>query len=148
MESILKRILGTYFVASALQYVPAALYTLGVQSPAGPHWVFVAVPLLQGLATAAAGFWLLRTPGSYDATTMAQLFRDVETLVQLFGMYFTVNGVVRIATPFSGLLFFNEDWGIYAGGSVASALTLILIGVYLMVRPGALSALFKRHTAA
>ena len=148
MESILKRILGTYFVVSALEYVPAALYLLGVRNAAGPQWVLAAVPILQGLVTAVAGFWLLRTPGSYDAATIAPLIGDVETLVQLFGMYFLVIGLVGIASPLSGLLFFNEVWSISAGGSVASALTSIVIGVYLMVRPGALSALFKRQTVA
>ena len=39
MEILLRRLLGMYFIVSAVAFVPTALFYLGVQNAAGPWWI-------------------------------------------------------------------------------------------------------------
>ena len=147
MESTLRRILGMYFVVSSLQYVPAAAMVYGIQNTIGPQWLLSLIPLTQGALTAAAGVWLLRAgPHVEDATSV--IAPPVETFVQLFGVYFIVNGLVALANPLSGVLFFHEVWSLSAGSRVASAIASVSIGLYLVARPTAIGSFLRKQIAA
>jgi hypothetical protein len=47
METLLRRLLGLYFVITPLEYVPAALAYLAVENTFGPWWILPFVPLAQ-----------------------------------------------------------------------------------------------------
>ena len=121
MHKLIRCAAGLYFLVSAVQYIPAGLLMLGVESPYGPRWIVPAIPLAQGLVTAVAGFWLIRSSrGEIDAT-VERTWPSIESFLQLFGVYLVVGGLVASARPLSGGLFFHESFGLPAGGELASA---------------------------
>lgn len=146
MTSSLHRVLGAYFVVNALQSIPAALFMMGVQNPYGPQWLLWAMPLTQGLVTALAGLWLVRRPAPVGESGATVVSPPVDTIVQLFGVTILVGGVVDLANPLSSVLFFTEDWSPSAVSRLASPLTSVAIGIYLVARAGAVVR-FLRHQA-
>ena len=53
MEILLRRLLGVYFVVSAVAFLPAAFFYFGVESTPGvPWWILPAIPLAQGIVFA------------------------------------------------------------------------------------------------
>jgi hypothetical protein len=148
MHRIVRYALGLFFVVSALEYIPASVFMLGVQNPYGPSWVIPAIPLVQGLINALAGVWLMRSGRSDDVAASEAQWPTVKTILQLFGVYFAVGGVVSLARPASEVLFFNESMALGAGSSIASAVIAIVIGAYLIARPHPLSAYLEGRGAA
>jgi hypothetical protein len=136
-----------YFVVSSLQYVPAAAMVYGIQNTVGPQWLLSLIPLTQGALTAAAGVWLLRTGAPVKDSTSV-IAPPVETFVQLFGVYFVVDGLVALADPLSGVLLFNEVWSLSAGSRVASSVASVSIGLYLVTRPTAIGSFLRKQIAA
>ncbi len=147
MTSSLHRALGAYFVVSALQFVPAAVFMMGVENTYGPQWLLWAMPLTQGLVTAMAGLWLLRRPAPGGDSAATVVSPPVDTLVQLFGLTVLVGGVVDLANPVSSVLLFDEVWSASAVTRIASPVASVAIGLYLVARAGAV-ARFLTHQAA
>jgi hypothetical protein len=147
MHSLARYALGLYFIVSALAYIPAGIFTIGVQNPYGPSWVIPAIPLVQGLINAVAGIWLIRSGRSGVVAAVESGWPTVETVLQLFGVYSVVGGLVALARPAVGVLFFNESVGLSAGSSIASAVVAIVIGAYLVARPQPLASYLRERAA-
>jgi len=147
MDVLLKRALGLYFLVSSLTYLPAGILMLGVQNPYGPAWIIPAVPLAQGVVTAAAGVWLYRSGPSADADGVPD-WPPVETFLQLFGVYFVAGGLVSLARPVAGVLWFHESIGVSAGSNMVSAMTSIAIGAVLLACPRPLASYLNQRRVA
>ena len=148
MQKSLRWALGLYFVVISLEYVPAALLMFGVQNTAGPNWILPAVPFFQGLVIAAAGVFLLRSASRSADVTGTIVVPPVESILQLFGVYFIVEGLVAFARTLSGLLFFNEVWSISLGSSLAAAGAYALLGGIPLSRPGTIARLIGPYSTA
>ena len=121
MEVPLRRALGLYFVVTALQYGPAALFMLGVRNTMGPNWILPAIPFTQGVVTAAAGLFLLRSPARPGEPTASIVVPPVQSVLQLFGIFFMVRGLVSAVRVLSPLVFSNYVLGVSAGSDLASS---------------------------
>jgi hypothetical protein len=144
METPLRRALGLYFVVVSLQYIPASLFMLGVENPVGPRWVLIAIPFAQGAIFAAAGMILFRSHDAQKQPTTSVVLPSSESIVQLFGVFFVARGLIALARPLAGFLFFNEIWSIGLGSELASAVASVLIGFVLLTWPRAITSLMKR----
>jgi hypothetical protein len=147
MDVLLKRALGLYFMVNALTSIPAGIAMFGVQNPYGPSWILPAVPLTQGLITAVAGVWLYRSRPSAEAVILPT-WPSIESLLQLFGIYFVVEGLVFMARPVAGVLWFHETVGLTAGSTIVSAAASIALGVCLVAWPAALASLLRQRRSA
>lgn len=148
MPFTLRRAVGVYFLVTSLQSIPTAVFMLGVQNTFGPQWALWATPLAQGVVMALAGLWLVRSrPSADDRDETVSGAPSLETLVQLFGVYFTIEGLVSAANPLSSVLLFNEVWSASAGSRVASPVVSMALGLYLVARPSAVVAFLKGQAA-
>jgi NADH:ubiquinone oxidoreductase subunit 4 (subunit M) len=134
MEILLRRLLGLYFVVSAVAFVPAALFYLGVQNAAGPWWVMPAVPLAQAVVFAVAGLVLVRQRARHLAADGGVVFPPVPSLLQLLGVYFIVEGASAAVGPAVDMLFLSEGaWARF--GNVTAAAVWLVAGWTLVRRP-------------
>ncbi len=148
MEKLLRRLLGLYFIVSSVAYVPAGLFYLGVESTAGPWWILPTVPLMQGAIFAGAGLVLLRgEPAENVPLGSGVVFPAVEPLLQLFGLYFIVEGLSSGVRPAVDMWFFAESWWARLGEAAAAAVWL-LAGWLLVRRPRAVLGLLSRYATA
>lgn len=148
MQTHIRYALGLYFIVSALEYIPASIFTVGVQNPYGPWWAIPAIPLAQGVVNAVAGVWLFRSGRSEDGAPIDLQWPTAEAVLQLFGVYSVVGGLVSLARPLFGVLLFSETIGFSAGASIASSATAIAIGAYLLARPHPLASYLRARRAA
>jgi hypothetical protein len=144
MDVLLKRALGVYFIVNSLTSIPAGIAMIGVENPFGPSWILPAVPLAQGLITAVAGVWLYRS-GVPAETGVVPAWPPIEGFLQLFGIYFVVGGLVSLARPVAGVLWFHETVGLSAGSTMVSAAASIAIGGCLVAQPGPLASLLRQR---
>jgi len=137
METLLRRLLGLYFVITSLGYVPMTLAYLGVENSFGPWWMLPLVPLSQAVIFSAAGVILLRTRSQEDVPLgPGVIFPPVESLLQLTGVYFIVTGLGSIARPAVDMLLMTESW-VARLGNFAAAAVWLLGGWVLVKRPRA-----------
>lgn len=134
MEILLRRLLGLYFVVSAVAFVPSALFYLGVENTAGPSWILVAIPLAQAIVFAVAGVLLTRERAPLVPIESGLVFPPVPSLLQLLGVYFIVEGLSSAARPGIDMLFFSESWWARVG-NFAGAAVWLAAGWMLVSRP-------------
>jgi hypothetical protein len=135
MEIVLRRLLGLYFVVSAVAYVPTALFYLGVENTAGPSWILVAIPLAQAIVFAVAGILLSRERAPLLPIESGGLvFPPIPSLLQLLGLYFIVEGLSAAARPGIDMMFFSENWWARVG-NFAGAAVWLAAGWVLVSRP-------------
>lgn len=144
MEILLRRLLGLYLAVLALTSVPDALFYFGVDNAAGPWWILPAIPLSQGLIFAVAGYLLTcqRAPAFPPGSSL--VFPPVESLLQLFGVYFIVEGVSSAVRAGLEMIMFTESWWSRIGNFGAAAVWLVA-GLIIVMRPGMVLNLFSRR---
>jgi hypothetical protein len=148
METLLRRLLGLYFIVTSVAYVPAALFYFGVENSAGPWWILPVLPLAQGAIFAAAGLMLLRGQSEEAVPVGAGLvFPPVESLLQLLGVYFIVQGLSSGVQPGVEMWFFGETW-FTRFGNFAGAAVWLSAGWILVKRPRAVLGVLSRHVTA
>lgn len=125
MENLLRRLLGLYFVVAALAFVPAALFYIGVENASGPWWLLPAVPLAQGVVFGTAGFLLSRLPRPAVPVETRVVFPPMESLLQLLGVYFIVEGLSSAVRPGVDMWFFSETWFSRLGNLAGAAVWLV-----------------------
>ena len=144
MESLLRRLLGLYLIITAVAYVPAALFYLGIDNAAGPWWILPTVPLMQGVILAVAGLMLLHSHSAEGIQAGAGVvFPPVESLLQLFGVYFIVQGLSSGVQSGVDMWFFGESWWSRVG-NVAAAAVWLLAGWIVVKCPRAVLGLLSR----
>jgi len=135
MEILLRRLLGVYFVVSAVAFLPAAFFYFGVESTPGvPWWILPAIPLAQGIVFAVAGFLLSRQPAPAVNLQSGIVFPPVESLLQLLGVNFIVEGLSAAVRPALNMLFFTESWWAVVG-NFAAAVVWLAAGWMIYRRP-------------
>lgn len=134
MEIILRRLLGLYFVVSAVAFVPAAFFYFGVENSPGPWWILPAIPLAQGVVFAVAGFLLIRQASRVVPAEQDLVFPPVQSLLQLMGVYFIVEGLSAVVRPAVDFWFFTETWFARFGDFAAAGVWLVC-GWILLKRP-------------
>ena len=147
MEILLRRLLGLYFVVSALAFVPAALFYVGVENTAGPWWILPAIPLAQGVVFAVAGLLLTRRPAPAVPLESGVVFPPVESLLQWLGVYFIVEGLSSAVRPGLDMLLFTESWWARVGNFAAAAVWLVG-GWILVSRPEIILKAFSKQPTA
>jgi hypothetical protein len=147
MEALSRRLLGVYFVVTSVASVPAALASLGIQNPFGPWWILPLVPMAQGVIFAGAGLLLLRqrSPEAVPAGA-GVVFPPMESLLQLWGVYFIVAGLTSLVQPMAGMILVAQSWPARIGGFVEAAVWC-LAGLGLVTRPRRVSERLRRYTA-
>jgi hypothetical protein len=147
MEILLRRLLGLYFVVSAVTFVPTALFYLGIQNPSGPWWIMPAVPLTQAVVFAVAGWLLSRERAPHVPVEGGVVFPPVPSLLQLLGVYFIVEGFSSGVRPAVDMLFFSESaWSRF--GNFAAAAVWLAAGWILVSRPNMVADAVSRRTRA
>src|SRR6476659_8234113 len=98
MESVLRRLLGLYFVVWSFGYIPSALTFLAVDGSVGVRrWAVLVVPLMQGAVFCIAGLTLLRRHAEQPVPLGSGIvFPAVDVLLQLVGVYFIVEGAATL----------------------------------------------------
>jgi hypothetical protein len=145
MEKLLRRLLGLYFIVTSVAYVPAGLFYLGIENTAGPWWILPIIPLTQGFIFAAAGLMLLHGQSAEGIPVGGGVvFPPVESLLQLSGVYFIVEGLSSGVRPGVDMWFVGETWWSRLG-NVAGAAVWVLAGWVLVKRPRAIVGLLSRH---
>jgi hypothetical protein len=147
MDISLRRFLGLYFLVTSLQYIPPALFMLGVINSLGPNWILPAISFTQGVITACAGFILFRSrpealnvPGTISAP-------GIPVLLQLVGVYFLVDGVVGAVPPLFRLLFYSEVWAMSVGTELAAAAVEAVAGAVLITRTRPITKFLDSYSA-
>jgi uncharacterized membrane protein HdeD (DUF308 family) len=107
----------------------------GVQNLGGPDWILPATPFAQGLIAAGAGLLLLRSSDNPKYPTGSVVVPGIAALIQLFGVYFIVSGLVGLAGSLSRVVLLNEVSSRSVNGSFASAIASVIAGVILVARP-------------
>jgi hypothetical protein len=148
MESLLRRLLGLYFVILSFGYVPGALAYLGVENAFGPNWVLLFVPFSQAVIFSVAGLVLLRTH-SADAVPLGPglVLPALDSLLQLAGIYFIVTGLGSAVRPVVDMLFVTETW-VARVGNLSAAAVWLAGGYVLVSRPQAVLQTLTRQRAA
>ena len=137
METLLRRILGLYFVITSLEYIPAALSYLAVENSVGPWWMLPVVPLSQAVIGIVAGLILLRGgSGAGDAVPIGAgvVFPPLDALLKLLGVYFVVMGVGYLIEPAVNMWFLTEAW-VARAGHFAAAVAWLAGGCALIRYP-------------
>ena len=148
METLLRRLLGLYFVILSFGYVPGALAYLGVENASGPNWVLLFVPFSEAVIFFVAGLVLLRKH-SADAVPLGPglVLPALDSLLQLAGIYFIVTGLGSAVGPAVDTLFVTETW-VARVGNLSAAAVWLAGGYVLVSRPQAvLQALTKQRAA-
>jgi hypothetical protein len=147
MEISLRRILGLYFLVTSLQYIPLAVFMLGVQNTMGPNWIMPAIYVAQGVVIGVAGLVLFRSrwqvldvPGTITAPGIA-------SILQLAGVYFVVNGLAGAVGPLSRLFFFDEVWAIAVSSELAAGVVEALAGGVLITRSRGMAKYLESYLA-
>ena len=144
MEILLRRLLGLYLAVLALTSIPSALFYLGVDNTAGPWWILPAIPLSQGLIFGVAGYVLSRQPAPAFPPASSLVFPPIESLLQLFGVYFTVEGVSSAVRAGLEMFMFTESWWSRVGSFGAAAVWLAA-GFIIVRRPEMVLKSFSRQ---
>jgi hypothetical protein len=148
METLLRRLLGMYFVVTSIAYVPTALAFLGVESSFSPWWLVPAVPASQAVILFAAGLVLLRRrPSDGIPVTDGVVFPPIESLLQLAGLFFIVTGLASLVQPTVDMLLVTESWSARLG-SFAAAAVWCLAGSVFVTRPRQLVQVLRRRRSA
>jgi len=134
MEISFRRVLGLYFLVTSLQFLPAAVFMLGVINGTGPNWILPATSFTQGVITALAGLVLFRSRARINDVPGTLVTPSLPVLLELIGVYFIVSGLVHGVGPLFRLMFLNEVLARSVGSELAAAGVGILTGGLLIAR--------------
>lgn len=135
MNSTVRRGLGIYFIVSGALLVPAVLYGLAVETVGIQQWAVAAVPGIQAIVAAVAGWYLVRTStAGPDVTAAAPVHSNLPLALQLLGVYLAVEGITDTIRPVVDMIVVTSAWE-YRAASLAAGLIHAGLGLVLIAKP-------------